>query len=541
MLPLVITVEQTDGGTRRYAFADSPVSIGRSPFAELQLTEPFISRWEGTLRFDGDEITFFNLSSTNATYVNGKPLTHFEDDTPLSVESVLTLGDLKLRFSREPVPESDLRRKGKSRPTRENVATGLKTQYLDAAAWARLLPARAASAPKGQHDAPGGRSDDADSAPVATGPVSREASGAPFAVVVSQPTASIAPQSCIALGEEALARRRGMTSGPTLVEIDVAAERPALERGTSPSTPAAASNGAAAAAASVARLLARPSTPAAASSNGGADAAGFARLRQTYHEARAALLVDIRAQHAALPEAQRADFLAWLVRREPTLASDPDVQLELQRAGVQPPSEIPELRDWLRAISPEIAQEGMPFDSQLALTRVLGLLEALVQSLAEIHDAQESVRGRWLGRSARRSVLQSDDGNAVLAYLLNPRADWNDRLRELEESVRDVVTHELALFRATLDGARTLISAVSPETIESSTAADDDGGDGAEPAVGFWTRLFCKEAGDIELWQKYVALYGELTDGARYERVFLGRDFSRSYLAAMGRSEHARN
>ena len=45
MLPLVITVTQADGGTRRYAFADSPVSIGRNPFAELQLIEPFISRW----------------------------------------------------------------------------------------------------------------------------------------------------------------------------------------------------------------------------------------------------------------------------------------------------------------------------------------------------------------------------------------------------------------------------------------------------------------------------------------------------------------
>ena len=52
MLPLVITIKQVDGGTRRYAFAESPVSIGRSPFAELQLLEPFISRWEGTLRFD---------------------------------------------------------------------------------------------------------------------------------------------------------------------------------------------------------------------------------------------------------------------------------------------------------------------------------------------------------------------------------------------------------------------------------------------------------------------------------------------------------
>jgi predicted component of type VI protein secretion system len=509
MLPLVITVEQADGGTRRYAFADSPVSIGRSPFAELQLTEPFISRWEGTLRFDADEITFFNLSSTNATYVNGKPLTQFEDDTPLSVDSVLTLGELQLRFAREPVPEPDLRRKGKRKPTSENIAMGRKTQYLDAGAWARLLPARAANA-TGAEGAAG--------APVL---VTGEASGPPFAVVAPPRTSTIAPQSCIVLGEEALARRRRKSpatlveTGARPVENEAAPGLPVLEAGPSPAD-------------------------AASSSRSALAATHFARLRAAYHDARAALLVDIRAQHAALPEAQRADFLAWLIRREPTLASDPDVQLELERAGVQPPTDIPELHAWLRAISPEIVPEGMPFDSQLALTRVLGLLEVLIQSLAEIHDAQESVRRHWLGRSARRSVLQSDDGNAVLAYLLNPRADWNERLRELEQSVRDVVTHELALFRATLDGARTLLSTLSPDMIASSAGADGDDPAVAEPAAGFWTRLLCKDAADIGLWRRFLAMYGELTDGARYERVFLGRVFSRSYLAAMGRPEHAR-
>jgi predicted component of type VI protein secretion system len=525
MLPLVITVEQADGGVRRYAFADSPVSIGRNPFAELQLTEPFISRWEGTLRFDANEMTFFNLGSTNATYVDGKQLTQFEDDIPLSVDSVLTLGELKLRFSREPVPESDLRSKGKRRPSRENTATGLKTQYLDAAAWAKLVPARAGGASKTRPDSHPATPPDGNEAPApkgAPGYVSREANGAPFAVVASRVVATIAPHSCVALGDEALARRRLM-SGPTLLEVDPAAELPAVEQ-AHPSKPAAANNNGMAAAA--------PSINHAALA-----AANFAQLRDTYHEARAALLADIRAQHAALPEAQRAEFLAWLIRREPTLAGDVDMQLELERAGVQPPIDIPELRHWMRAICPELVREGMPFDSQRALARALELLEVLVQSLAEIHDAQESVRRRWLGRSARRSVLQSDDGRAVLAYLLNPRADWNDRLRELEQSVRDLVTHELALFRATLDGARSLMNTLSPETITSS--ADDDGA-GDAPSAGFWTRLLCKDAGDIGLWRRFLGLYDELTDGARYERIFLGRVFSRSYLAAMGQPEHAR-
>jgi hypothetical protein len=200
------------------------------------------------------------------------------------------------------------------------------------------------------------------------------------------------------------------------------------------------------------------------------------------------------------------------------------------------PGQIPELRAWLRAINPDIFSDEQ-MDDQLALARVLGLLEVLVQSLAEIHDAQESVRRRWLGRSARRSLLQSDDGNMVLSYLLNPQADWNERLRELEELVRDVVTHELALFRATLEGARTLVNSLSPDVVASAADAD---GPGSEPAPGFWTRLLCKDAGDIGLWRRFRATYAELTDGARYERVFLGRVFSRSYLAAMGRPDPAR-
>jgi len=334
----------------------------------------------------------------------------------------------------------------------------------------------------------------------------RPLNGAPFTVVPPQRPVTIAPQSCITLGDEARARR-DLLSGPTLLELDVAAVAPA--------------DGAAQIQAATAA------------------AATFTRLRDAYHEARAALVADIRAQQAALPAAERAEFLAWIVRREPTLASDPDLQLELQTAGVQPPVDLPELREWLRAISPELVPTGAAFDGQLALSRVLGLLEVLVQSLAEIHDAQESVRRRWLGRGARRSVLQSADGNAVLAYLLHPRADWNDRLRELEQSVRDAVTHELALFRATLDGARSLMNTLSPETIASSAAADDEAAE-EEPAAGFWTRLLCKDAGDIGLWRRFLALYEELTDGARYERVFLGRVFSRSYLAAMGRPEDAR-
>jgi hypothetical protein len=83
------------------------------------------------------------------------------------------------------------------------------------------------------------------------------------------------------------------------------------------------------------------------------------------------------------------------------------------------------------------------------------------------------------------------------------------------------------------------MNTLSPEMIASGTGAED-GAPGDETSAGFWTRLLCKDAGDIGLWRRFLALYDELTDGARYERIFLGRVFSRSYLAAMGQPETPR-
>jgi predicted component of type VI protein secretion system len=440
MLPLVIQVEQVDGNVRRYAFAESPVSIGRSPFANLQLSEPFISRWEGTVRFDDREITYFSLRATNSTYLNGKSIDAHEEDIPLGVESVLTLGDLKLRFAREPVPESDLRRKGKHNPMRDDAAVAGKTMYLDRAdVWAAAPPAQ------------------------------KKLSGKQPRVL--QPRA--AP--------------------------------PRLDAETPPA----------------------PLGPAASSA-----------LRRTYRQARAAYLREVRAELRNVPDNARGPWLQSLQREEPSLFSEPDLHAECVRVGVAPPLEIPELQTWLREISRDVLPANVHFDSRLALTRVLVMVEALVQSLAEVHDAQESVRQRWLGQSPRRSVLQSDKGNLVLAYLLNPQADWSERLQELEETIRDVVTHELALFKAMLEGARALLDAVSPEAIVEAEAAESKDME-TELTGGFWSRLFGggDHNNEARLWQRLLTTYAELRDGDRFERVFLGRGFARSYLAAMGQRD----
>lgn len=443
MIPLVISVQQADGGTRRYAFAESPVTIGRSPFADLQLPEPFVSRWEGTLRFDETELTYFHLGATNSTFVDDRTLAEHEEDVALSVDSVLKLGELKLRFSREPVPDCDIRYKGARNPARDNAATGIQTVYLEASnAWAP--PPKAF---RGQN-----------------------------------PAATDLPAGSSNMG-------------------DTLYDPPELEFDT-------------------------PVDP------------GLAKLLNTQRQTRAAILAAIHAQLHALPPAQQGRWLRQLLTAEPTLGADPDLRETLQALGVAAPADTSELSEWLAAIKGDLLPDGVEFDPQLTLRRVLGLLEALVQSLAEIHDAQDTVRKRWLGRSARRSLLQSDNGTIVLAYLLNPQANWSQRLSELEQCVREVVTHELALFRATLDGAHDLLQAISPEAIEQSlygaggaVAAERDHGN----LISRWLRRPVREKA---LWERFETMHTTLLDEARYERVFLGRSFARSYLSAMGKPGH---
>jgi hypothetical protein len=101
-----------------------------------------------------------------------------------------------------------------------------------------------------------------------------------------------------------------------------------------------------------------------------------------------------------------------------------------------------------------------------------------------------------------------------------------------------VVTHELALFKATMEGARLLVASLSPRSIAEAEGIDpeslEDGG-----RSGLWGRRRNKDASEARLWRRFVGMHEALTDGDRYQRVFLGRVFARTYLAAMGKADSA--
>ncbi|MEM6292921.1 MAG: FHA domain-containing protein, partial [Myxococcota bacterium] len=73
MTAVAIRVFDSEAGTTTdYAYATSPVRIGRNPLNDLSLPFPFVSGWHAVVRFDDQGAKFFDLGSTNGTLFNGR-------------------------------------------------------------------------------------------------------------------------------------------------------------------------------------------------------------------------------------------------------------------------------------------------------------------------------------------------------------------------------------------------------------------------------------------------------------------------------------
>lgn len=523
MLPLVVTVESTTGQKRRFAFADSPVRIGRSPLAELQLEEAFVSRWQGTVRFNDREVTYCNVSSSNSTFVGDQEVAAHDDlvvgDAPLR------LGSLTLRFSREPVPEADLRRKGKSRPVQNGNNVAAKTVSV------KSLFLRPPGAPATSL-APQTRA--VFSAPPLQAPLTDPAAKSPLGVILVRPvvvgsqapaTGSDHPEAhvpAMTADSSSLNKASRRTDSVPPYEDRPLSVAPKTRSSLSPPTEEDLDSS-------------HPKqTTATTPKNGTLDL-----LAAHHREAWSQLFSALGTALEQAPAESRAAIADDLQRRYPQIVREPEFRDLLKNYGLEPRKiDIPEISGWLREIAEGVLPAKFHLDTGLTLQRVLALTEVLSQSFAEINDAQQSVRSRWLGRAHRTSVIKSDDGHVVLAYLLNPKGEWETRLAELEEAAREAVVHEFALFKATLGGARELLESISPETIAEAEGIDlEEVSHENNEAPGLWGRIISKKDPEQRLWRRFVSTYENLVEGDRFQRAFMGRAFARTYLAAMGNGE----
>jgi predicted component of type VI protein secretion system len=107
MLPLVVHIASNhDARIRTHAFHESPVRIGRSPFAGLRLRDPFVSEWQAVVRFHAERTTYLDLGSKNPTRIDGRAMER-NVEVEIDDKSLVCIGALRLRFQRiahEPEP-----------------------------------------------------------------------------------------------------------------------------------------------------------------------------------------------------------------------------------------------------------------------------------------------------------------------------------------------------------------------------------------------------------------------------------------------------
>jgi predicted component of type VI protein secretion system len=100
VLPLVIQIERiSEGRTLTRAFHESPVRIGRSPFAGLRLPDPFISEWQAVVHFHDERTIYLDLGSKNPTRIRGRVVQR-NVEVELDEHSDVCIGSLRLHFHR---------------------------------------------------------------------------------------------------------------------------------------------------------------------------------------------------------------------------------------------------------------------------------------------------------------------------------------------------------------------------------------------------------------------------------------------------------
>lgn len=107
MLPLVVHIERPQAPTVTRVFHESPVRIGRSPFASLRLREPFVSEWQAVVRFHGERTTYLDLGSRNPTHIQGRPIER-NVEMEIDGQTDVRIGTVRMRFERVAAPRESL-------------------------------------------------------------------------------------------------------------------------------------------------------------------------------------------------------------------------------------------------------------------------------------------------------------------------------------------------------------------------------------------------------------------------------------------------
>jgi hypothetical protein len=171
--------------------------------------------------------------------------------------------------------------------------------------------------------------------------------------------------------------------------------------------------------------------------------------------------------------------------------------------------------------APQTPQEMEGF-----LVRALAAMETFGTAYVSLRRSQDEFGTEMVGSSRRSAdptpIEDAQDPRQVLEFLLDWTGDGDARMQQLRGQYAEIMTHQVALLGAVMEGVRKLLQVrLSPAGILRHV-------EGAGGAFNFGP--FKAAAA----WKRYLALHDELTEDKEITSAIFGRDFARAYSAALG-------
>jgi type VI secretion system protein ImpI len=265
--------------------------------------------------------------------------------------------------------------------------------------------------------------------------------------------------------------------------------------------------------------------------------AALERLRPAhaaYRQAKTTLLGGIRDGLAGLSPEQHDAWLALVQKEFPELAAEPALR------RLDPGQPVPDgatvalpagpmgvVDEFARALVPGAALKTLA-DVEKFLVRAATMLETSARAFIELRQGQVQFGKEMAVRTfhERSPLAHAREPSEVLAYLLDIRADATARIQELSTAYADLMIHQVALLGGLMEGVRSLLGRLGPETIDQEI-------DQAPLKLGPLTlsrRLWPFRA--RSRWKRFVRRYREyLEEEKQLTAAVFGADFARAYSA----------
>ncbi len=253
---------------------------------------------------------------------------------------------------------------------------------------------------------------------------------------------------------------------------------------------------------------------------------------EQYRRAWSQTLAQLRAHLERLPGPQREGMVLCLCQQFPQLAKEPEFRQLMDSLGISAAAtgEV-DVQDFIRRLGGAgQLPPGAQVNTAVAMERVGAILESYSQAFVELRKGYEQFGEEMALQlvQERNPLHDADGGQDVLRYLLDWTTDGQGRVRELTRAFADLALHQVALLSGIMEGVRSMLHTISPQTLSGErTYALARGGGG-----GFFEKLF--NGRKANLWRAYADAHQKLTEEDRFSREVFGRNFARAYFMVTG-------